>query len=502
MFPRQKYLFHTVYFLFLCISSFVFGDTPSLSKPLDPQIFILFGASGDLAHKKIFPALNALHRKGELPKNFACIAFGRSSYSDETFRQSIRNLLGPEATPFVNHIYYVQGNLDEEVAYKNLKNKIHELEKQWKIPANHLYYLATAASLFPTIIPQLKAHKLFYDIKNNSQNWSRVIIEKPLGHSYSSALKLKEIVNQNLDESQIYLIDHYLGKEVIQNLLTFRFSNPLFETLWTRESIESVKITLSEDIGIANRGAFWEETGLLRDLVQNHLMQILSLVAMEKPFTLTSKDIHQEKIRLLKSIRPFPLLNLNSSIIRGQYGTGVIQEKDVPSYRAEKNVSQDSPVETFVAAKLFIDNPRWQDVPFFIIAGKRLKEKLAEIIIKFKPNTQGLSNQLIFRIQPDEEVALIYCSQVPDSDKVQPVKMTFNYKSLLSKPIPDAYERLILQGMLGDRRLFVTFDEALISWKLFDPVLDYWKTQPHPSFPNYSAGSEGPQELQLLLSTP
>lgn len=485
----KKYTSILLGLFLLSLSSFVFGENRD-NKVVEPQILVIFGATGDLAQKKLFPALNELHLKNDLPDHYACIGMGRTEFTDAQFRQNVFN---QSKSTISDKIFYVRTNFNNDSDYEKLKDSIIDLENRLQTKGNRVFYLATAASYFPTIIQKLKEHELIYDVSKEDNKWSRVIIEKPLGNDYNSALKLRDLIVKNLDESQIYLIDHYLGKEVIQNLLTFRFLNPPFESLWNHEHIESVQVILSEDIGIGDRGKFWEETGLLRDLVQNHVMQIISLVAMERPLTLSSVDIHHEKIKLLNAVRPFSINNLDSHIIRGQYGPGIIQGKSVKGYREEKNVSPDSNVETYVAAQLAIDTPRWEGVPFFIVAGKRLKEKLTEIVINFKQSDPAPHNALIFRIQPNEEIAFVFNSKIPDIEgTVEQEKMTFNYMSKFQKTIPDAYERLLYQCMLGDKRLFVSFEESLISWKIYTPVLEFWKSHAPIHFPNYPAGSDGP----------
>lgn len=495
MFQTKKYLFFFIYLLSISFSSFVFTEDLS-NKPLDPQIFVVFGGTGDLAHKKIFPALEQLQLQNELPKNFVCLGIGTKNLTSEKFQETI---LKADQASLKKKIFYVQANILHDEDFIKLKSTIEHFEESFKTQGNRLFYLATAPSFFPIIVQKLKEHGLIYSLSENGTSWSRVIIEKPLGHDYNSALQLKQLVESHLDPSQIYLIDHYVGKEVIQNIPTFRFSNPLFENLWNKDHIESVHITLSEEIGIGERGAFWEETGLLRDLIQNHVMQILTLIAMEKPKTQAAEDIHQKKIELLKAIRPFTMENLDTQIIRGQYEPGFVEGHAVKGYLEENHVDPKSTVETFIGARLYIDNPRWIGVPFYLKAGKRLNEKLTEVAIHFKKSESHAANQLIFRIQPNEEIALIYNSQVPNVEgTVVPTKMLFNYRANFKQHLPDAYERLIHQGMAGDKRLFVHFDESLISWKIYNPILEYWKK--HPQVPyKYAAGSQGPQEVQRLF---
>lgn len=495
MFQTKKYLFFFIYLLSISFSSFVFTEDLS-NQPLEPQIFIVFGGTGDLAHKKIFPALEQLQIQNQLPKNFVCLGIGTKNLTSEKFQETI---LKTDQASLKKKIFYVQANILHDEDFTKLKSTIEHFEESFKTQGNRLFYLATAPSFFPIIVQKLKEHGLIYSLPENGTSWSRVIIEKPLGHDYNSALQLKQLLESHLDSSQIYLIDHYVGKEVIQNIPTFRFSNPLFENLWNKDHIESVHITLSEEIGIGERGAFWEETGLLRDLIQNHVMQILALIAMEKPKTQATEDIHQKKIELLNAIRPFTIENLDTQIIRGQYEPGFVEGHAVKGYLEENHVDPKSNVETFIGARLYIDNPRWMGVPFYLKAGKRLNEKLTEVAIHFKKSESHAANQLIFRIQPNEEIALIYNSQVPNVEgTVVPTKMLFNYRANFKQHLPDAYERLIHQGMAGDKRLFVHFDESLISWKIYNPILEYWKKHPQAPY-KYTAGSQGPLEVQRLF---
>lgn len=495
MFNIRKMAYLSLLFIFLSAITFAFGGNIEI-KTVEPQILVIFGAKGDLSKKKLFPAIYSLYLKQKLPEPFVCIGTGRSEYSHDEFRQHVLKTPALQDSSFSNKICYIQADFKDDTDYENLKKFILEIENQFQTKGNRIFYLATSAFYFPTIIQKLKQHKLIYE--SFEDKWSRVIIEKPLGHDYQSALELKNLVEENLDDSQIFLIDHYLGKEVVQNLLTFRFLNPIFETLWNRNHIESVHIHVGEDIGIEERGKFWEETGLLRDVVQNHIMQIIALIAMEKPLRDCCADIRQEKIALLKSIRPFPVNQLEQFITRGQYGSGIVKEKKVKGYREEIEVSSESNVETYVATKLFIDTPRWEGVPFFVTAGKRLKEKLTQIVIKFRQSLSEPSNALIFRVQPDEEISFLYNSKIPNVEGItEIIPMKFNYFSHFQNTLPDAYEKLLHHSMMGDKSLFVSFEEALISWQLLTPVLDFWKNNPPKDFPNYPAGSGGPLNIFL-----
>lgn len=492
----MKYLIFCLFFVFPCFL------TATETNVIEPHVLVIFGAKGDLALKKLYPALNELYTKEKLPHHFACLGVGRTAFTNNEFRHQVLNLPHSEEKTFADQVFYTQMDFKNDQDYARLKISLEELENSLQTKGNRIFYLSTSPSYFPIIIEKLKEHGLVYDAAKENSKWTRLILEKPLGNDYDSALKLRNFVVQNLHESQFYLIDHYLGKEVIQNLLTLRFLNPIFEHVWNSDHIESIQITLSEDIGIGDRGTLFEESGLLRDLVQNHIMQIVSLIAMEKPLTFSDEDIRAEKVQLLQAIQPFPLHHLDQHVIRGQYGPGIIHGDLVNGYREENKVNPNSIVETFVAAKLTIDTPRWKDVPFFILAGKRLKEKLTEIVIKFKQNeaSQQQPNALIFRVQPDEEISLLFNSKTPDENIIQSAKMIFNYRSNFQDKIPDAYERLLYQCMQGDKRLFISFEESLISWALYTPVLDFWKNNKPDNFPNYPAGSEGPQDALNIFS--
>jgi glucose-6-phosphate 1-dehydrogenase len=359
---------------------------------------------------------------------------------------------------------------------------------------------------FPIIIQKLAAAGL---LKEENGKWARVIIEKPFGHDLSTAISLQKELTQYLHESQIYRIDHYLGKETVQNLLVFRFANSIFESVWNYKHIEQVQITVAEDIGIGTRGAFWEETGLLRDIIQNHMMQLLSLIAMEPPVSLHASDIQNEKVKVLESVRPFSKEDFKKNIIRGQYGTGFINGQKVEGYRQEANVNPNSPVETYAAMRLFIDNWRWNGVPFYLRGGKRLPKKGTEIAIIFKDapgvlfNVKNESNVLALRIQPDEGIAMRINCKVPGPySPIQPVKMDFRYGSYFGQSPPEAYERLIWDCMQGDSTLFARVDEVEHSWRIFTPLLEYWAKTPPEHFPNYAAGSWGPTEADSIVAAP
>lgn len=490
------------------------------TKIAEPCILVIFGATGDLTGRKLLPALYNLAAEGQLPAHFACVGFARREKGHDVFRKEMHEAIGQFSRTkpidedmwnnFSSQIFYHQSDFDQDDGYERLNKLLKELDKQFGTRGNRVFYLSTPPKYFPLIIQKLHEHKLIYDPSQVQNKWSRVIIEKPFGHDLKSAKELQKEITQYLSEDQIFRIDHYLGKETVQNLLVFRFGNPIFEALWNNHNIDQVQITVAEEIGIGTRGNFFEEAGLLRDIVQNHMMQVLSLVAMEPPIHFGGNAIRDEKVKVMESIRPFPQDAMEDYIVRGQYGPGFIDGKEVKGYRQEDNVNPKSNVETFLAMKLFIDNWRWAGVPFFLRAGKRLPKRCTEIAIQFKKAPGFLfkdhrgsvdPNILVIRIQPDEGISLKFNCKIPGlAGPIQPVKMDFRYNSYFGAASPEAYERLICDCMSGDSTLFARIDEVIASWKLFNPVLDYWKDHTAPQFPNYPAGTWGPIAADELIS--
>lgn len=495
-------------------------DTSRTSKIAEPCVMVIFGATGDLTARKLIPALYNLAKEGQLPPHFACVGFARRKKSNEDFRKEMLDAVNKFSRTkpvdadlwqnFSEQLFYHESEFDHDQGYESLKTALQDLDQKFGTKGNRVFYLSTQPSFFPLVIQKLSEHQLIYDVHRVQDKWSRVIIEKPFGHDLQSAIDLQKEISQHLDESQIYRIDHYLGKETVQNLLIFRFSNPVFESSWNNHHIDNVQITVSEEIGIGTRGRFWEEAGMLRDIVQNHMMQLLSLTAMEAPINLKGDSIRDEKFKVMESIRPFPPQELDNYIVRGQYGPGYINGAPVIGYREEENVARDSSVETYVALKLYIDNWRWAGIPFYLRAGKRLPKRATEIAVIFKDAPGFLfkktgkriePNVLVIRIQPDEGISLKTNCKIPGlSSTFQPVKMDFQYGSYFGSTPPEAYERLICDCMSGDSTLFARVDEVLASWRLFDPVIKYWQSVKAVDFPNYAAGSWGPQEADRLLA--
>lgn len=489
------------------------------SRFVNPCILVIFGATGDLTARKLFPAIYNLTREGQLPSQFACVAFARRDKTNEQFRKEMHDAINEFSrvkpidesiwNAFKEVVFYHRSEFHEDEGYERLAQLLNELDVKFGTKGNRAFYLSTQPKYFTLICEKLHQHGLIYDKSKESDKWSRVIIEKPFGHDLDSALALQKELTQFLHEDQIFRIDHYLGKETVQNLLVFRFDNALFEPLWNNNYIDHVQITVAEDIGIGTRGAFFEEAGILRDVLQNHMMQLVSLVAMEPPSSLKANTIRDEKVKVLRAIRHFSTEELESAVVAGQYGKGLISGQEVKGYREEQNVDKNSTMETYVAMRLFIDNPRWHGVPFYLRCGKRLPKKATEIAITFKqpsevlfqrPGTLSDPNVLAIRIQPDEGTSLKMNCKVPGQGiAIQPVKMDFRYGSYFGIAPPEAYERLILDFIIGDSTLFARADEVEQSWQILSPVLDYWQKHKPSDFPNYPSGTWGPKAADVLI---
>lgn len=487
-------------------------EQESSSRTFDPCIVVIFGATGDLTSRKLMPALYNLTREGQLPSQFACVGFARRPKTHDQFREEMKTAINQfsRVKPvdenlwghFQGQIFYHCSEFHDDAGYQKLKIFLEELDAKLGTKGNRVFYLSTQPSFFPLICAKLHQAGLLYDEKKEKDRWSRVIVEKPFGHDLESAHALQKEMLQFLSEKQIYRIDHYLGKETVQNLLIFRFANAIYESVWNREHIEHIQITVAEEIGIGTRGKFWEEAGMMRDIVQNHMMQLLSLVAMEPPKNLSADAVRDEKVKVLKAIRALR----DSDVVRGQYGPGFIGGKEVIGYRQEKDVNPQSSVETYAAMRLFIDNARWKGVPFFLRGGKRLPKRTTEIAVMFKEPSHGLfsvkeANILAIRIQPDEGISLkINCKVPGPSSPIQPVKMDFRYGSYFGISPPEAYERLICDCILGDTTLFAREDEVFASWQLLTPILEKWGKTPAKDFPNYTSGTWGPKAADQMIA--
>lgn len=478
---------------------------------LEPCILVIFGATGDLTARKLFPAIYNLKREGLLPANFACVGFARRQKSHEEFRQEMKTAVSEFSrvkpldesvwTALESKIYYHTSSFDDKEGYKQFKTVLDNLDRQLGTKGNRVFYLSTQPSYFPLIIENLHFAQLTYNFDETQDKWSRVIIEKPFGHDDTSAHNLQAELLKHLSEEQIFRIDHYLGKETVQNLLSFRFSNSIFESLWNNRYIDHIQITAAEEIGIGTRGKFYEEEGLTRDFIQNHMMQLLTLVAMEPPHNLTADAVRDEKVKVLECITPFSEETFETHAVRGQYAPGFISGEKVKGYREEENVAKDSNVETYAALKLFVNNWRWDGVPFYLRGGKRLPKRATEIAVVFKAapgrlfhSLKSESNVLAIRIQPNEGISLKMNCKVPGPQTlIQPVKMDFRYGAFFGLTPPEAYERLLCDCIYGDSTLFARQDEVFNSWRILTPLLEYWALKKESGFSNYPAGSWGPK---------
>ena len=487
-----------------------------LERVPDPHVAVLFGATGDLSHRKVFPALAQLWRTNLLPADWALVAIGRRPYDDGTFRMDIAESLHrncrvqlDEAAErqFLDRVFYHRGDFADDKLYDTLTAKLEDMHLEHDTRSNLLFYLATQPSAFPEIVAQIGRCGLDHEV--HAGGWRRIVIEKPFGRDLDSAKRLNREMLRVFRESQVYRIDHYLGKETVRNLLVFRFGNGIFEPLWNRRYVDHIQITVAESIGVEDRGAFYEETGAARDVLQNHLLQLLSLVAMEPPATFAADALRDEKLKVLRAIAPPTRQEVARDVVRGQYGKGWVAGVPVKAYREEPEVDAQSETETFVAARFEVDDWRWSGVPFYLRTGKRMAKRASEIAIQFRDvphrlfaeaNTDPQPNLLAIRVQPDEGILLRFGSKVPGLGlDIRPVTMDFTYGTAFSTDAPDAYETLILDAMLGDQSLFTRADEVEAAWSIVTPIHDAWLDMPAPAFPNYGAGSWGPEDAESLI---
>ena len=489
-----------------------------LERMPDPCVVVLFGSTGDLSARKVMPALYQLWRTNLLPHEFIVLALGRREYDDESFRGDVRTAVErfSRAQPideaawsaFEHHILYQRLDFDDADAYASLSARLDDIDLEYRTAGNRLFYLATQPSAFSEIVGQLG--RVGLDHETHGGGWRRIVIEKPFGHDLDSARRLNREVGKVFRESQIYRIDHYLGKETVRNLLVFRFGNGIFEPIWNRRHIDHVQITVAESLGVESRGAFYEETGATRDFLQNHLLQLVSLVAMEPPATFQADALRDEKVKVLRAIPDVTPDQVRHDVVRGQYGPGWVAGTPVQGYREEPEVDPESETETFVAARLAIDDWRWSGVPFYVRVGKRLPKRATEIAIQFKEVPHRLfvesssdpePNLLAIRIQPDEGIMLRFGAKIPGLGiDVRSVTMDFTYGSAFAVDSPDAYETLILDALLGDASLFTRADEVETAWSIVDPMIAAWADEAGPDFPNYEAGTWGPKAADDLLA--
>jgi len=482
----------------------------------DPCIFVIFGASGDLTKRKLLPALYNLRVLGLLPEKFAIVGVATTDYTDESFRAQISKDIHEFATRdvddqiwdgFEKSSYYVQGDFNDANLFKTLKSKLEEVGKTLDIPANYLFYLAVAPRFFSTVAKQLGG----VGLTDETDNWRRVIVEKPFGHDLESARSLNAELNSCLQENQVYRIDHYLGKETVQNIMAFRFGNSIYEPIWNRRYIDTVQITVAEKLGVEQRGGYYDKSGVLRDMVQNHMLSVLSLICMEPPSSITGDAVRNEKVKVLEAIKPMTPEGVLEDTVRGQYGEGRIDGNDVPAYRTENDVAPNSNTETYAALKLEIDNWRWADVPVYLRSGKRLADHTTEVVITFKraplmlfgetAMQMGGPNRLVLHIQPTEGVTFDIHAKRPGPNVVlASVPLNFNYSVFGEETAATGYETLLYDCMVGDMTLFHRYDSVDRSWEICTPILDVWKALPARDFPNYASGSWGPFAADQLLA--
>jgi glucose-6-phosphate 1-dehydrogenase len=482
---------------------------------ITPTVFVIFGGTGDLTWRKLMPALFDLQRDGRMPRRFAILVFGRSAFSDVKLRQ--RFLRGVKRfsrkgmvksgqwNDFAARITYERGDYGDPAAYSNLGAKCAKFEKDWKMKACRIFHMATPPALFG-VIPKMLADAGL----NRDRSLARLVVEKPIGHDLDSARKLNSSLRESFHESQIFRIDHYLGKETVQNILAFRFANPLIEPIWNRSYVEYVTITVAETVGVEKRGDYYDQSGALRDMVQNHLMQLLCLVAMEPMNSFDADDIRNRKVDVLRAIRPMTPTMVHANAVRGQYGPGRVDGEKVRGYRREDKVSRHSKTETFVALKLFVDTWRWQDVPFYLRTGKCMADEVSQIAVHFRtvphrsfPSKAGRDwppCSLVLSIQPEEGIVFGFPAKYPGPKMLlRPVEMRFCYKDSFSVPSPDAYETLLWDVMTRDPMLFMRADQVEAAWQVLMPVLEEWAHSSPRNFPNYAAGTMGPAAADVLM---
>jgi glucose-6-phosphate 1-dehydrogenase len=485
-------------------------------KPAEPCSIVIFGASGDLTARKLVPALYHLFKDKQMPPAFRVVGFARREKTDDGWRQELRASLEQFSRTkpvddavwgeFSRNFFYCRGDLTETAAYNRLEQLLTSFGEA-RLRENLLFYLATSPSQFGEVVENIHRADL---LQKHGSGWQRLVIEKPFGHDLASAHALNRELTRFAKEEQVFRIDHYLGKETVQNILMFRFSNSIFERLWNRDSVDHVEITVSEKLGVGQRGGYYEEAGALRDMVQNHMLQVLALVTMEPPVSLEAESIRDEKVKLLRSIHPLAPDEVAKQVVRGQYFAGVVDGEPRPGYRQEPKVKPDSNVETYLALKLFIDNWRWSGVPFYLRTGKCLPQSASEVRVQFRRTPHVLfaaqcgerldQNAIALRLQPNEGIYLRFNGKVPGTSlAVRPVRMHFSYDAEFGAYTPEAYERLLLEAMVGDATLFIRHDEVETAWQIVDSIRRGWEGKPLSNREFYAAGSWGPVAADDLL---
>ena len=485
-------------------------------NPIENQILVIFGSNGDLAKRKLLPAIFQLYLDNLLPENFIVIGAGSQEKNEEVNRLDVaKSMLEFTRAPseenpdklqsFLEQVYYQKVNNQMPEDFGLLKNYIDNLSSRLDIPKNIIYYF----SIPPFLYEVVAANLIQVGLNTETDGWKRIIIEKPFGYSYDSAVELDKKLRTGFNEDQIYRIDHYLGKETVQNIMVTRFSNGFFEPIWNRKYVDRVEITASEKIGVGNRGGYYDTSGTIRDMIQNHLLQVLAVVAMEPPSIFDSESIRNESVKVLQSLRPIKPSEIAMNVVRGQYIETMVDETIQKGYRQEKDVAPNSRTETFVAMKVYVDNWRWGDIPFYIRTGKCLPERVTEVVIHLKPAPHQLfkqrcmaqsTNMIILRISPDAGVAVDFGMKIPGAGyKVQNVNMAFHYSDLADHKISEAYERLLLDCMIGDSTLYARADAVKASWKFVDPILNEWKNNPEVPLYFYECNTWGPKEANALF---
>lgn len=481
-----------------------------------PTIFVIFGATGDLTGRKVAPALYNLFLDGWLPKQFAIIGVALNKFSDNQFRKTLLKDINQFSRSgkakkakwdeFSKNIFYQESEINDIASYQEIGKRIEKHNAEWNIKANVIFYMAVSPNFFKIIAANLSKSKLAKDIEK-----TRIVIEKPFGHDLDSARKLNKVLSRLFDERQIFRIDHFLGKETVQNIMAFRFANSILEPVWNRNYIEHVQISVTEQLGVEHRGAYYEGAGAMRDMIQNHLFQLLCLIAMETPISFNADEVRNRKVDVLHAMRKFTPEDVHTMTVRGQYGKGWMEGKEVPGYREEPNVDPGSNTETFAAIKFYVDTSRWHGVPFYMRTGKRMHQAASVITIQFKNVPQPIfpaaatenrqQNRLIISIAPEMGIRLQVQAKRPGLDMIlNTVDMVFDYKNTYSNPAPKAYETLLLDTMLGDQTLFMRDDQVEAAWELLMPILDAWKDKKDLDFPNYAAGSWGPGSAETLIA--